>query len=251
MRINLLSLLLSASVSAISCGVLAEETTNDNQAIINFLASKGVASDKVKISDFPVLQGFKQVVLNNSKVIYVNSDASMLIDGQVVNVAKSINYTQTAMQEAAAQVTFDPKTLKPSNTIKFVSGNSTRVLYLFTDPECPFCQEIEKLFFDAKTNDLTLKDTTLYVVPVALAIHPKASAIVSNIMCNKQPGALWNKAVMNDKIREPLGKLVNQSCKDVVVENGVIMDKAGISGTPSLFDANGHAIVDVASVFAR
>jgi len=70
---------------------------------------------------------------------------------------------------------------------KIVYGKGERVVAMFADPDCPYCQKLEKAM-DEKGADLNL---TVYVMPWPLTIHPNANQKVDYLWCEDNKGAAW------------------------------------------------------------
>jgi len=70
---------------------------------------------------------------------------------------------------------------------KIVYGKGERVVAMFADPDCPYCQKLEKAM-DEKGGELNL---TVYVMPWPLTIHPNANQKVDYLWCEDNKGAAW------------------------------------------------------------
>jgi thiol:disulfide interchange protein DsbC len=116
--------------------------------------------------------------------------------------------------------------------IKIVKGNGSRQLALFEDPDCPYCQQLEK--------DLnTVNDVTIYVFLFPLeSIHPNATAHAHAIWCSTDRGTAWTQWMVDHKT-PPAGG----SCEgDPVNDLQNVAASLHVSSTPTLFLQNGRRV---------
>lgn len=226
----------------------AGATQNTTDPIVTFLTSKGLTSDQIEIKDTSPITGYKQVIIDRQKVLYFTPDASTLIDGQVVNLKTGTNYTQETMQQIAAAVRFDPSHLKESNIIRY--GNFSKSVYLFVDPECPACHNLENQLFNNQ-GQLLIQGTSLVIVPVALPSHPTSTTIIQNVLCDAQPAKAWHKVMTDETYRKKVSKSKPNNCQATPTDNMSIFTQAKMLGTPSAFDHEGKAITDINALLPK
>jgi len=82
----------------------------------------------------------------------------------------------------------DQKLLKETIAFTFGSGKKGEI-YLFTDPQCPFCRGFEKHF------GKKLEDYKVHVIFFPLSFHPKATPLVEWIMEAKTPQERYKRTV--------------------------------------------------------
>lgn len=70
---------------------------------------------------------------------------------------------------------------------KIVYGKGERVIAVFADPDCPYCQQLDKAMSE-KGGELNL---TVYIMPWPLSIHPYANQKVDYLWCEADKGAAW------------------------------------------------------------
>lgn len=173
----------------------------------------------VKVSD----------IKGNVMELYVTKDLKVLIhSGEAIE-------TDTGMK-----VKFPTETVSLNDKEDFVFGTGKEVLYVFTDPECPFCQNFEK-------NWDSLKDKyTFKVFLMPLSFHNQAIPMSYYIMnassaeekyqrlsaIGKGDTAYMNykpsteeKQVMSKKLDETMGWA----------------KKNGVTGTPTVLDKDGNS----------
>ena len=166
-------------------------------------------------------------VVTESELAYTNADASILFAGQLIETSTKENLTRNRWNELNK---VDVSSLPLENAIKIVKGNGSRTLYLFSDPDCPFCQDLEKEL--AKITDVTIY-TFLYPLE---ELHPQARDKANNIWCSEDRAKSWGDW-MTTKV------LAYTSCdQEVVAKNIALGMRLKINATPTLFFSDGHRV---------
>ncbi len=75
----------------------------------------------------------------------------------------------------------DVKSLPLNQAIKYVKGKGERTLYIFSDPDCPYCQRLEQ-------NMVGVDNVTVYVFLYPLtSLHPNAEKSFKSDLVFKEP----------------------------------------------------------------
>jgi len=114
------------------------------------------------------------------QIVYLNEDAQHLLAGSMFRIQDQHNLTQDLLLK---QNSVDWKKLPLQDAIKSVRGTGKRQLAIFSDPNCPYCKQLE---VELKK----LKDVTIYTFILPL----------------KQQSIAPSKQVYCEKIRRRLGK---------------------------------------------
>src|SRR3954454_21233359 len=104
-------------------------------------------------------------VFTGDQIVYTDAAADRLILGPMVDTKSHENLTQARLNERGK---IDFKSLPLAKAIKIVKANGSRTFAVFSDPDCPYCQQLAKTL-------LLVTGTTMYVFlfPIA-ALHPQA-----------------------------------------------------------------------------
>ena len=181
----------------------------------------GAAGAKVEQA-FP---GFYSVSKGN-EIIFLSADMKYLINGDVREVDANRSITEDL--RSANRPKIDPTQLDLKDAIKMGAG--TRKLYVFADPDCPFCRQLEKEL-------ATLKDVTIYVFPMPLeSLHPNARRISESIWCSINGAGAWRDYLTVGK------KPVSRSCANPLDRNISLAQRLGIAGTPAIIFADGELV---------
>lgn len=167
-------------------------------------------------------------VITEGQIVYTNDDAQYFFVGNLVDPKNQRNLTAERMQQLNK---IDVSTLPLNQAIKHVKGNGKRTLYIFSDPDCPYCQRLEK--------ELTAVDNvTIYLFLFPLTtLHPNAETIATQIWCSKNQYQAWQDYLLNHK-----APTASQKCSTPIQKNLALGQKLNINGTPTMYLKNGERI---------
>jgi len=126
------------------------------------------------------VRGLYQVVVkrgNDTAILYLDFSKKFLIAGRVIDTAYKKDVTEEGL---AALRRIDPGRIQLDNALVLGNKNGARKLYLFTDPECPYCAELHRELASLVKEDPGL---TVYLLLMPLEIHPDASWKSDAIVC--------------------------------------------------------------------
>jgi thiol:disulfide interchange protein DsbC len=172
-------------------------------------------------------------VYTGDQIVYTDPAGDQLLLGPMVDTKSHENLTQARLNERGK---IDFKTLPVAKAIKIVKGNGSRTFAVFSDPDCPYCQQLEKSL-------LNVTDSTMYVFlfPIA-ALHPQAPQKAHAIWCAPDRAAAWNKW-MHEKTLPQL-----KSCAgDPIDSLQKLGDDLHINSTPTIFLSDGTRIAGALS----
>lgn len=167
-------------------------------------------------------------VYMDGEIVYTNDEARYFFIGNLVDLPNKVSLTEQRQQELSK---IDVKTLPLKQAIKHVKGNGKRVIYLFSDPDCPYCHALEQEL--KKVDNVTVY---LFLYPLK-NIHPNAEAVAQKIWCSKDKYAAWENYVIDGK--QPSG---TGSCATPVQKNLELGETLKIDGTPTFFLQDGQRI---------
>ncbi len=173
-------------------------------------------------------------VFTGGTIVYTDRTADHLFVGRLIE-------TQSNRDLSAERLDFyngiDFQKLPFDRAIKVVKGNGSRKLAIFEDPNCPYCQRLEKELS-------TMTDLTVYVFLYPLEeVHPGATVRAHAIWCSPDRSAAWTDWMVNRKA--PLG---GPCSSDPISRNEALGETLRINTTPTLFLPNGHRIPGLPSL---
>lgn len=138
------------------------------------------------------------------------------------------NLTQQRL-DALKTVKFD--SLPVDKAITIVKGKGERKIAIFSDPDCPFCRQLEK--------ELAGMDSlTIYVFLLPLReLHPQAVEIARSVWCADDRAKAWNAYMLEAK--RPGG---GKSCTTPIDAIAAFASELGINGTPAIILLNGRRL---------
>ncbi|WP_297888794.1 DsbC family protein [Sulfurihydrogenibium sp.] len=262
-----LSTSIFAAESCLGGGNTKISTSQVEKALSGILGNAKVVS----VSDSPI-QGLYEVIIEtgNKKVpIYVDCNLKYLVNGEIIDVNKKVSLTRERFQQLQSQVNSEKETklskimgkdkvemLKKEgllDLIMFVDtknlpksnvtyGNGNNVVYVFTDPQCPFCAKLHKEIEQVLKNR---KDVKFEMVLYPLPFHKHARGISENIECQKDNTSkqnLLNKAFESVASNNESGlSALDKACataKSVIDKNLQYAQSVGINGTPTIIFPN-------------
>ncbi len=141
-------------------------------------------------------------------IVYSDPSGDYLILGSMMDAKTRSNMTTDRMN-ALNSIPFEQ--LPFAKAIKVVKGNGKRSVAVFSDPDCPFCHQLEDTL--AKMTDVTIY-TFLY--PIA-SLHPDAANKARNIWCAQDKSAVWTQWMQQKKAilaRQRLARTIpSRSCR--------------------------------------
>jgi thiol:disulfide interchange protein DsbC len=182
-------------------------------------------------------------VFMGDQIVYSDATGDYVILGSILDTRTKENLTQASLNEHGK---IDFSALPLQRAIKIVKGNGSRKFAVFSDPECPYCQQLEKTL-------LSVNDTTMYVFLFPIAgLHPQAPMKAHAIWCAPDRSAAWNQW-MREKVMPPAKTCAGDPI-DALQKLG---DELHINSTPTLFFADGNRVAgalaasDLEKEFAR
>ncbi|MEI7447087.1 MAG: DsbC family protein, partial [Burkholderiales bacterium] len=160
-------------------------------------------------------------------LIYVDDKGQHgFVEGQLIDLKANRNLTQERIDEITA-VNF--KDLPLAWAIKQVNGKGTRQVAVFEDPNCGHCRNLRR-------DLLNVPDVTIYTftLPI-LAADSKIKA--AQAWCASDKVKAWNELMLQGRVPDNKG-----TCDNPVEKVAELGRKLKVTGTPTLFFANGKRL---------
>ena len=186
---------------------------------------KGAPIKGLRASVFPNM--FEAMV--GDDLIYFDDQITHFIVGNLIESATMTNKTEERSAELNA---IDLKLLPLADAIKEVRGKGERVMYVFTDVDCPFCTRLEQTL--QEVDNVTVYN---FMYPID-SLHPAARNKQKGIWCAKDRLASWKDAVL----RKKFDAAVKLDCANPVDATVALGQKLGVRATPSFFLADGRMV---------
>lgn len=181
----------------------------------------------IKMSDIQAteMQGLYSASMDN-QVVYINEQAQHLFVGSMIRLKDHQNLTKTLVLERNR---VDMKTLPLQDAIKTVKGNGQRQLVVFSDPNCPYCKNLD-------ANLSQLNNVTIYTFLYPL----KAQSIipVKQVWCSENRAVAWDNLM-----KKGIQPSAPANCETPIERNLALGQRLQLLGTPVTIFANGHKIM--------
>jgi thiol:disulfide interchange protein DsbC len=168
-------------------------------------------------------------------VAYLDFGKKYLVNGQIFDVAAKSLVDAPANQPKEA-TSVDPATIPLANSIVMGNPKGKKKLFVFTDPECPFCA---RLHGELKKLAAMEPDLAIYIKMLPLKIHPKAYDKARVILGAKGKSLqVLDKAFSGAKLPPPGAKDARKPVDDSIR----FAESAGINMTPTLVLPDGRVM---------
>ncbi len=171
------------------------------------------------------VQGIVEVLFGGSRIVYSDTAGEHIFNGHLFDVEAHRDLTDERLEEVTR---VDIKQLPLADAFDVVHGSGKRQIYVFEDPDCPYCRKLEEQL--PKVNDATFH---VFLYPLT-ALHPHAYEHALGIWCSKDRPKAWADKMLKGIDPAPA------KCANPLDRNVALGDKLHIDGTPTLILANGR-----------
>lgn len=184
-------------------------------------------STVIKSVSLTNLPGIYEVVMGKN-VAYVEESGRYFIFGHLFDMQ-----TQTDLTEGKAAgentVRVDFKNLPLKDAIVTVRGDGSRKVAIFSDPDCPYCKQLEN-------NIANISNVTIYTFMFPIdQLHPQAKAKAIGVWCAADRSKAWENLLRKNEV-------VSGNCDNPIERNIALAESLSINGTPTVIFADGSLI---------
>ena len=184
-------------------------------------------------SDIP---GLFEVTMGKN-IVYTDKSGRYFLFGRLFDMQTQTDVTLSKMRDAgigddggrSESTKIDTASLPIKDAVKFVKGNGKKTLYVFSDPDCPYCRQLEKSL-------AALSDTTIYLFMFPLDGHVNARPVSVAVWCAKDRAKAWTDYMAAGK--QPDLK----QCDNPIDRNIELGRRLGVQGTPTLYSSDGRML---------
>ncbi len=172
---------------------------------------------------------------NRQAVIYVDYGKKLLMPTPIFDIASARPVSPPPVELPVIIPKADLDKIPRANSIVMGKADGAMKLFVFTDPDCPFCkklhQELKKL--------VTLEpELTVYIKLFPLKMHPK-SYDKARVILGSNSLELLDKAFSGESFPKP-GEKDGTEPVDETIKLG---ESLGINGTPAMILPNGRLLI--------
>ncbi len=221
-RIRIATLALAVVVAALGCSAQADQTTDKLKATLQ--PRLGDATIK-SVSKSPIA-GLYEVNLG-TQILYSDAKGDYLVLGDIVDAKTRTNVTEARLAETNK---IDFASLPFGNAVKVVKGNGARRIAVFSDPNCPYCKQLETTL---KSIDNVTVYTFLYPV-----LSPDSATKSKSIWCSGDRAKAWESWMLDHRAPTAAG-----TCDTTAIDKNLALgQQMNVNGTPTVFLADGRRL---------
>lgn len=160
----------------------------------------------------------------DGQVVYLDESGEYLFTGAILRLKDQKNITQELLQNKASNLW---ATLPLQDAIPIVKGTGQHKIAVFSDPNCPYCQQLER--------ELSrLNDVTIYIFMYPL--RPQSEKLTKQVWCSPNSSYAWQKLM-----QQGINPVASLNCQNPIERNLALGQRLGFNGTPSIVFANGES----------
>lgn len=180
------------------------------------------AIDSIQASE---IDGIVEVLVGGRRILYSDLTGKHVFNGHLFDAEAHEDITARRLAEITRT---DLKQLPLADAFDVVHGNGKREVYIFSDPDCPFCRKLEEQL--PKINDVTIH---VLLYPLTM-IHPHAYQHALGVWCAKDRQKAWSEKMLEGI--EP----ASADCDNPIARNLALGEKLHFDGTPTMVFADGR-----------
>ena len=178
------------------------------------------------ISKAPIA-GLYEVNLG-SQLVYTDATGDYVIAGDLVDTKTRSNLTEARLAELNK---VDFASLPLNRAVKVVKGNGSRRIVVFSDPNCPYCKQLESTL---KSIDNVTVYTFLYPV-----LSPDSVTKSKAIWCAADRAKTWEAWMIN---RQAPASPASNCDTSVLDKNLALGHGLNVTGTPTIILSDGRRL---------
>ncbi len=142
---------------------------------------KIISIRKIKVAN--LCEVVVKLGLDRKGLFYVDPTGRYIIAGRILDLVTKRNITGERLAELNRRFLSKKQLAQLDKMVDFTYGKSSNIIYLITDPDCPFCKRAEAIL------DQLVKEGKLRVKVILLPLerlHPQAKKKAISILCDKK-----------------------------------------------------------------
>lgn len=211
------------AAAALGCTAQADQTTDRIKAT---LQSRLPEIPIKSISKAPIA-GLYEVNLG-TQMVYTDASGDYVIAGDLVETKTRTNLSEAHLAELNK---IDFGSLPLERAVKVVKGNGSRRIAVFSDPNCPYCKQLETTL---KSVDNVTVYTFLYPV-----LSPDSVTKSKAIWCSTDRAKAWETWMLDHHAPAAAASNCDTTALDKNLALGHSLD---VTGTPTIILSDGRRL---------
>lgn len=195
-----------------------------------------VQSGSEVVKSFPAPDGLTGWVLNirgqHMTVAYTTPSGEHMMLGALVN-SEGYNLTKDHTEAHVPKPDYSAQWKALENATYVIEGNpqSTNIVYVFTDPNCPYCYFFNKASHPYLDGDVQIRN-------VFVAFKKGSAGKVATVLDAEDPAAALWQNTQNFRDGGVKASEVSDKLRAKLAENEQLMESFGLRGTPGIVYQN-------------
>lgn len=218
---------LAQGLAGLCAGVIAGTAAAGSieLAQVETLLRTAYPATKIDSVEATPISGIYKVAMGRNQA-FVDGSGKYFLFGRMYDMEKQ---EELYGQERDAAPKIDFAALPLAQAIKTVRGTGSRVLVVFSDPDCPYCKKLEQSLAQ-------VKDVTVYTFLMPLdSLHPDARRKSVGVWCSPDRARAWEGLMLRGE------KVADGQCDAPIDGIATLADSLGIQGTPYLIAGDGRS----------
>ena len=234
--------------------LFSQTKLSEKESLVLSALQKGYPQNRIRFARETAVKGFYEVILGEGvSYVFITPETIEKLD-QINEKNRDLYFKHwifggvfydmaqqkdlTAPLKALAQM-IDVTKLPLELSITREKGTPQHSLFVFTDPRCPFCKQLEESL--SKLNNVRIHT---FLMPLAV-LHPDAKEIAARIWCSANQAQAFE-----DFMLKGVAPQTKAACSTPLTEIERLAASLGVKGTPTLFFENGERVTGAISVEA-
>ncbi|WP_116135390.1 DsbC family protein [Trinickia diaoshuihuensis] len=212
-----------AAAVMLGCTAHADQTTDKLKSTLQ----ARLPEIQIKSISKSPIAGLYEVNLGN-QMIYSDAAGDYVVAGELVDTKTRANLSEARLSELNK---VDFASLPLDRAVKVVKGNGSRRIAVFSDPNCPYCKQLETTL---KSIDNITVYTFLYPV-----LTPDSLTKSKAIWCSGDRAKAWEAWMINRQA--PASAAAN--CDTSVLDKNLALGHGlNVTGTPTIILSDGRRL---------
>lgn len=221
---------LTAAV-ALGCTAHADQTTDKLKSTLQ----ARLPEVQIKSISKAPISGLYEVNLG-SQLLYTDASGDYVIAGDLVDTKTRSNLSEAHLAELNK---VDFASLPLDRAVKVVKGTGSRRIVVFSDPNCPYCKQLETTL---KSVDNVTVYTFLYPV-----LSPDSMTKSKAIWCAADRAKTWEAWMLS---HQPPASAASNCDTSVLDKNLALGHGLNVTGTPTIILSDGRRLPGAVSASA-
>ncbi|MBF7696677.1 DsbC family protein [Acinetobacter rathckeae] len=165
----------------------------------------------------------------DGQVVYLDESAEYLFTGAILRLKDQKNITQALSQKSSSLWSMLPL----QDAIQIVKGTGQHQIAVFSDPNCPYCQQFEREL--SRLNNVTVY---LFMYP----LRTQSVKLTKQVWCSPNASYTWQKLM-----QQGIYPTATTHCEQPIERNLALGHRLGFDGTPTIIFANGEKNIGLLS----